>query len=539
MDLDLLHHLLTQPEGERLEFKEWKRKGDAEALGRYGSALANEGGGYLVLGVTDRRPRKIVGTSVFAALDAITERVRDQLGLAVEAAQLIAGSQRVVVFTVPARPRGVPVLFRGLGYQRQGDSLLPMSLDRLRRIGDEIGPDRSAEPCSSSITPGALDPLAIAAFRRAWHATSADDSLLGSPPEQLLEEAGLVQGGRVTQAALWLLGTGRSVARETGSPALLVEHHPTDEGQDPGQRQEAHGGLFLHLESLWQTLRQPPQQTLWQSPRQPPQGLSPRDLAPEESSVREAICNAIAHRDYGLPGPIVVRRFPHRLEVTSPGGFLLGPGRSPGQRAPRNPLVAGTLRRCGLVEGTGQGLDRLDEQALTLGQPRPDFAGTDDAQVRLTLGFSLLHPDFGRFCQRIVQESQLPLSLADRRALAAVDGQQGLSPELYLRLPRLIEAGWVVRQGHGQGASFRLAGGPGAARALPPGHARLDRRAHKGLLLAHLTSQETTGAPFTTLRQVLPQLERSHVQGLLRELCREGKARTSGEARACRWHAVD
>jgi len=524
MNLDLFHHLLAQPEGERLEFKEWKRKGDAEALGRYCCALANEGGGHLVLGVTDRRPREIVGTSVFASLDATTERVREQLGLAVEAAQLTADSRRVVVFTVPSRPRGVPVLFRGLGYQRQGESLLPMSPDRLRRISDEIGPDRSAEQCGSSVTLDALDPRAIGAFRRAWHATSADDSLLRSPPERLLEEAGLVRGGRVTLAALWLLGAARSAAREAGSPGLVVELHPTDSEQDTGRRQEAHGGFFLHLETLWQALLQPPPQAR--------STLTP----PEESPVREAIFNAIAHRDYGLPGPVLIRRFPHRLEVTSPGGFLPGPDRAPGHRAPRNQLMAGSLRRCGLVEGTGQGLDRIDEHALTHGHPRPDFSGTDDAQVRLTLGDSPQHPDFCRFCQRIIQESQLPLPLADRRALAAIDGQGRLSPELYLRLPRLIEAGWVVRQGHGQGATYRLAGAE-VTRAPSPGHARLDRRAHKELLLAHLKSQETAGAPFTALRQVLPRLERSHVQGLLRELCDEGKARTTGEARACRWHA--
>jgi ATP-dependent DNA helicase RecG len=402
-----------------------------------------------------------------------------------------------------------------------------MSLDRLRRIGDEIGPDRSAEVCGSSVSLDALDPVAMGAFRRAWHATSADDSLPGSPPEQLLEEADLVQGGRVTLAALWLLGTGRAVTRETGSPGLIVELYPTDSEQGSGPRQEAHGGFFLHLERLWQTLHQPPRE-----------GLSALALASlEESSMREAILNAIAHRDYDRPGPILVRRSPHRLEVTNPGGLPLGLARSPGQRAPRNQLVAGTLKRCGLVEGTGQGLDLIDEQALLRGHPRPDFSGTDDAQVRLTLDSSLLHPDFCRFCQRITQESQLPL--ADRRALAAVDGQDRLTPGLYLRLPRLIEAGWVVRQGHGQGATYRLASGPGVTRSLPPGPTRLDRRAHKALLLAHLRRQETTGAAFTALRQVIPQLERSHIQGLLRELCQEGKARTTGEARGCRWHAVE
>ncbi|RYE93559.1 MAG: ATP-binding protein, partial [Myxococcales bacterium] len=96
MDLALFRHLLAQPESERLEFKEWKRKGDLDALCRYCCALANEGGGHFILGVTDRRPRKIVGTTVFAALDETAAQVRAKLGIEVRADQLRVDFKRVV-----------------------------------------------------------------------------------------------------------------------------------------------------------------------------------------------------------------------------------------------------------------------------------------------------------------------------------------------------------------------------------------------------------------------------------------------------------
>lgn len=152
MDLVLLHLLLTQPEGERLEFKEWKRKSDVEALHRYCCALANEGGGYLVIGVTDRRPRRIVGTAVFPALDDVVARVREQVGIAVHASAVMAGGQRVVVFTVPSRPRGEPVLYQRVIYCRQGESLVPMPPDRLGAILDERGDEPTLAGGDTAVT---------------------------------------------------------------------------------------------------------------------------------------------------------------------------------------------------------------------------------------------------------------------------------------------------------------------------------------------------------------------------------------------------
>lgn len=60
--LDELEHWMSLDENEHLEFKEAKRAFEFESLVQYAVALANEGGGKIILGVTDRRPRRIVGT---------------------------------------------------------------------------------------------------------------------------------------------------------------------------------------------------------------------------------------------------------------------------------------------------------------------------------------------------------------------------------------------------------------------------------------------------------------------------------------------
>jgi len=60
-----LESLISEPEGERLEFKEARGGFHFERLAKYCAALSNEGGGSIVLGVTDRRPRRVVGTAAF------------------------------------------------------------------------------------------------------------------------------------------------------------------------------------------------------------------------------------------------------------------------------------------------------------------------------------------------------------------------------------------------------------------------------------------------------------------------------------------
>ena len=65
IDFEQLQAMLAAKEGEQLEFKEAKTRFDFEELTRYCAALANEGGGCMVLGVTDKRPRQVVGTQAF------------------------------------------------------------------------------------------------------------------------------------------------------------------------------------------------------------------------------------------------------------------------------------------------------------------------------------------------------------------------------------------------------------------------------------------------------------------------------------------
>lgn len=138
-----LRNWMEASEGEHLEFKEAKSSFEFETLVKYCVALANEGGGRMILGVTDKRPRRVVGSTAFRDLDRTKAGLTERLHLRIEAEVIDHTEGRVVVFTAPPRPLGVPIHYRGAYWMRSGDSLVPMTPDQLRRILEEAAPDRA------------------------------------------------------------------------------------------------------------------------------------------------------------------------------------------------------------------------------------------------------------------------------------------------------------------------------------------------------------------------------------------------------------
>lgn len=151
--LTTLQRWLTTPaEGEQLEFKEAKQQYDTDKLMRYCVALANEGGGHLVFGVTDKSPRRVVGSQAFATpmeINHIKERITAKLKFRVDVVELNHPDGRVLVFVVPSRPKGHPMDYEGAYLMRVGESLVPMTPDKLRLIFAEGEPDWFLQPAKS------------------------------------------------------------------------------------------------------------------------------------------------------------------------------------------------------------------------------------------------------------------------------------------------------------------------------------------------------------------------------------------------------
>lgn len=112
--LDDLEELLqTHDENECIEFKEAKADFSFDKLAKYCAALSNEGGGRLILGVTDKKPRMIVGTQAFADLNRCKLSLAQKLRQRIDIQEMAFPQGRVLIFYAPARPRGDSIEYEG------------------------------------------------------------------------------------------------------------------------------------------------------------------------------------------------------------------------------------------------------------------------------------------------------------------------------------------------------------------------------------------------------------------------------------------
>src|SRR3990172_12164179 len=98
---------LSAEEGARFEFKEAKTSFHFDRLVQYAAAIANEGGGKIILGVTDSRPRRVVGTKAFDSVERTKQGLIDRLRLRFEVEEYFHPDGRVFIAHIPGRPLGM------------------------------------------------------------------------------------------------------------------------------------------------------------------------------------------------------------------------------------------------------------------------------------------------------------------------------------------------------------------------------------------------------------------------------------------------
>jgi len=535
ISLEELQRLMNAMEGENLEFKEARNRYHFDRLLKYCAALANEGGGRVVLGITDRRPRQVIGTQAFAQPERTRLGLVEKLHLRVDVDEVRHPEGRVLVFTVPQRPVGVPIQVDGVYWMRRGDSLVPMTEEQLRDIFNEIGHDFSADFCPDASWDD-LDPSAIEDFQKRWIAKSGNAALARLTPEQLLQDAEAVMEGRITYAALILFGTHRALGRHLAQAEVVFEYRSSEASGPAQQRKEYRQAFFSFYDDLWNIINLRNDLQHYQD------GLFIWDIPTfEERSVREAILNAVSHRDYRLGGSVFVRQYQRRLIIESPGGFPpgIGPENVLDRQYPRNRRIADLFAKCGLVERSGQGMNLIFEEAIRHGKLPPDFTGTDRYQVNLTLHGQVQDPAFVLFLERISREQGVSFSTQDFLVLDRVHRGLPVQDALKPRLSYLLEMGPLESIGRGRGARYVLSRRFYAMTGRKGVYTRkkgLDRETNKALLVKHIADNNKEGTRFRDLRQVLPALSEDQIKSLIKELKSEGRIFCTGKTRAGVWH---
>jgi ATP-dependent DNA helicase RecG len=544
----ILEGLVREWENECVEFKAVGDSFSTSDLGRYFSALSNEANlrGYtsawLVLGVADRT-RRVVGTDYRLERNRL-QGLKHQVATGTDPStsfreihELTTPSGRVVLFEIPAAPRGIPIAWNRHYYAREGESLTGLSIAKL----DEIRAQGLADDWSAIAVEGAaiddLDPDALAKARAlfaARHAASiAPEVIRAWSDAEFLDRAKLTRRGEITRATLLLLGRPQSAVLL--SP-FVAEMSWKLEG--PERAYEHFGPPFLlNTSLLFQRIRNIRLSFL------PAGQLIPVDVPKyDQRIVLEALHNCIAHQDYARCERILVIERSGELVFQNAGGFFDGaPGDYvAGSRTPvryRNRFLAEAMVQLRMIDTMGFGIrDVMFRGQADRFLPMPDYDETGPEHVVLRLQGRFLDQNYSR---ALFAHADLPWP--ELLALDAVQKGHDVDREV-------VES--LRRKGLVEGRRPRLHVASDVAASTESEVEYLHNRAfddtyYCDLIVEYLRKFGTAKrAKFNRLLEsklsdmLTPKQKQQKISNLLKRLKNDGKIRVDGYGQAGLWSLV-
>lgn len=410
----------------------------------YVTALCNELGGYLVIGMNDNYPHEVTGTNQNSgALGELEANIYRDIAIRPNIYELFENEKRVLVIDVPSRPAGKVFKFEDVALMRVGEELKPMDEAKYLKIIQEIEPDFSQQFCEN-LQISDLDEKAIAILKNKYSLKQNNPNFKTLLKEQLLSDLELLKNGKLTNAALILLAKKEVLNKRLPQAAVMLEYRNAENQIPFDNRIVFSQPFFILIEELWNTIN-------LRNGSFPIQDGAYIFNIPffNEEVIRESINNAITHRDYRRTSEIVVKQFPQRLDIINAGGFPPGVNlenllKTPS--TPRNRLLADVLQKTGIVERSGQGVDKIFYNTLIEGKTEPDYSKSDYFQVNLKLSAIIEDKAFALFI--VAVQDELPetekLSVLEVITLNMIKKnvtKKDLDPEIVVKLleKKLIE----------------------------------------------------------------------------------------------------
>lgn len=349
-------------------------------------ALANERGGMLVLGMSDKIPHEVVGSD-FAngKTGQLEDEIYKRLYIRVHCEELYdENRRRVLIIHVPSRPIGKALRFEGVPLMRVGESLREMDDQEYFSILQEQDPDFSAKTCPG-LSIGDLSDEAIKNMRKLLYEKRGKTEFLNMPLAQLLSDLMLKTDEGLNYAALILLGKSEIIRKLLPQNNVVVEYRISENQIRYSARQEFCEPLFIGIDKIWAYLNQPASNPLVHINAFPQVIDTP---SYNEETVREAIINSIQHRNFQMGGDILIKISPESLVISNNGGFPFGVNISnilTVNSSPRSRRLAEVIEKAGLIERSGQGVDIMFSNCIREGKNLPDYSLSDDFQVTLRI----------------------------------------------------------------------------------------------------------------------------------------------------------
>ena len=270
----------------------------------------------------------------------------------------------------------------------------------------------------------------------------------------------------------------------------------------------------------------------------------------DHRAVREAIVNAFAHRDYTRLGRVLLKMDADGLTISNPGGFIEGVTfRNILNVEPhgRNPVLADALKRIGLAERSGRGVDRIFEGSLRFGRDLPDYSESTPTTVKLFIPRGLPDEHIISIITEEQQRTGEAMPVNSLLVLNALKQNRRMSlneildvcciPEAKLKatLERLNEAGMVEAIGGGKGRAYVLSA---KSYKNPVQYVRqtdIDALRYKELIMKLAKTKRVI-----TRKDVVELLHVSGPQAyrLLKKLEDEGSLRCEGTTRNAQYHII-
>lgn len=358
-------------EHQQLEFKEAKAQFDPVKLCEYCVALANEGGGHLLLGVADKPPRDVVGTLAFPSITHQTEQLFTSLGFRVDIEEVKHPGGRILVFHIPPRPRGTAYDYKGRYLMRSGSQLTSMAESELRKIFAEGGPDwleeRSRVGLDAQAVVDLLDTQSYFELLRLPYPGGRSGVLDRLLQDRLIDPTGSTFAVRRIGALLVAKRLSDFPDLERKAPRVVV--YAGSSKLDTRLDESVASGYAVGFQSLVRfIMSQLPQNEVIE-------GALRRDvkLVPEVV-IRELVANALIHQDFQVGGAsVMVEVYGNRIEFSNPGEPIVPVERFIDGYQSRNERLADLMRRMGICEEKSSGIDRVVQAAEVYQLPAPDF----------------------------------------------------------------------------------------------------------------------------------------------------------------------
>lgn len=404
---EILRELLKNDENECVEFKRATSDYDIDKLGKYFSAIGNEANlknkqyGWIVFGIDDKT-HKIKGTNYMrnnnfnSTKKQISDNTTDNISF-IDIYEVFLDNCRILMFQVPAAS-GTPINWKGFPYGRNGESLGPLSQNKIEQIKATANYDWSRQIIEKA-TVDNLDEDALKIARQQFKKKYKDKDISNEVDNlsdiDFLNKAKLTLNGKITYACMLLLGKNDDDYL-MGSYNFKMTWKLCDEKNVIDYE---HFGIpfIVNIEKLKNKIRNLRYRYMINE-----NTLFPIEVDQYDNfALRELLNNCIVHQDYRLKGTINVIEFRDRLMITNEGSFIPQSVENvleAGYSSPyyRNQFLANAMVNLNMIDTVGSGIKRVYNVQMEKFFPLPDYDLTEDNRVKVTLYGKIIDENYSR-----------------------------------------------------------------------------------------------------------------------------------------------